>query len=381
MIEVCEHCRERLGFGTLGKCVVCCNAFDKIELLVRKILGELKDYEFETFDIGVSLYGSSKAIEEWLRDEMGVEDSLKDHFRREFIRAFSRLSGRKRELNGDVRVVVNLEDLSFTVSISPVYIYGRYKKRVRYLSQTRWICQNCMGKGCELCSYEGRKYLSVEDLIIQPALELFGGENAYLHGSGREDVDARMLGSGRPFVLEISNPRRRKVDLSELEKRINEHAKGKVEVRLLFYASHKDVERIKSAGYSKVYRAIVRIDGDVSDEDLIRALKALENTVIHQRTPRRVEHRRADRVRKRRVISARLIARKGRYAVVEIHAESGLYIKELVSGDEGRTRPSLSEILGVRCVVEKLDVLEVLGGLESDGNLKYNPVSFAEQRR
>ncbi|WP_456371226.1 tRNA pseudouridine(54/55) synthase Pus10 [Geoglobus sp.] len=381
MMKVCRHCMERLGTGELGECVVCCNAFEKTDELAWKIMETLREYEYETFDVGVTLRGSAKAIQEWLREEAGIEDTFKEHFRREFTRMFSAITGKKRAVNGDVRIIINLEDLSFSVEISSVYIYGRYKKRVRHLSQTRWICQNCSGLGCEVCNFEGRKYLSVEDLIIQPALEVFGGQNAYLHGSGREDVDARMLGSGRPFILEIERPKKRMVDLRELEEMINRSAGGKIEVRLMFYASHRDVERIKSAGYSKLYRAIVRIDGDVSEEDLVNSLKKLEGSVINQRTPKRVEHRRADKVRKKRVYSARLVAKKGRYAVIEIHAESGLYIKELVSGDDGRTRPSLSEVLGVSCVVEKLDVLQVFGGLEEDGNLKYNPVSFAEQRR
>jgi len=30
----------------------------------------------------------------------------------------------------------------------------------------------------------------------------------FLHASGREDVDVRMLGKGRPFILEIVSPKR-----------------------------------------------------------------------------------------------------------------------------------------------------------------------------
>ena len=45
--------------------------------------------------------------------------------------------------------------------------------------------------------------------------------------------------------------------------------------------------------------------------------------------------------------------------VWEVRVESGTYVKELVSGDGGRTRPSLSEILAVPCTCKALDVLEV----------------------
>ncbi|MBE8540075.1 tRNA pseudouridine(54/55) synthase Pus10 [Geoglobus acetivorans] len=372
MIEVCNQCKKRIGFGREGKCTVCCNAFDQIESLARKILDELEEYEFDTFDAGIRLYGSSKAMQDFLREKFGVEDTLKEHFRSEFIRKLSEISGRKRKIGGDINVIVNLENLSYSIEISPVFIYGRYKKRVRFLSQTRWLCGDCGGKGCERCNYTGRKYLSVEDLIIQPALELFKGKNAFLHGSGREDVDARMLGTGRPFILEIESPKKRKVDLNELETAINENAGGKIEVEFFFYTERRAVEKIKKAAYSKTYRAIISLEGDVDFEKLEKALKKLEEHEISQRTPQRVEHRRADKVRKRKVYSIRLLLKKGRKAVVTIHAESGLYIKELISGDEGRTTPSLSELLGVDCRVEKLDVLSINGGLE-DGNLKYNP--------
>jgi tRNA pseudouridine synthase 10 len=48
-------------------------------------------------------------------------------------------------------------------------------------------------------------------------------------------------------------------------------------------------------------------------------------------------------------------------ATVEVHGEGGLYIKELVSGDEGRTEPSLAGALGVAATVETLDVIDVEG--------------------
>jgi tRNA pseudouridine synthase 10 len=48
-------------------------------------------------------------------------------------------------------------------------------------------------------------------------------------------------------------------------------------------------------------------------------------------------------------------------ATITVHGEGGLYVKELVSGDEGRTEPSLAELLGVDAEVTALDVLDVEG--------------------
>ncbi len=42
-----------------------------------------------------------------------------------------------------------------------------------------------------------------------------------------------------------------------------------------------------------------------------------------------------------------------------IKTEVGLYIKELISGDEGRSQPNVSGILGVNAICAQLDVIEV----------------------
>ncbi|MDY6780320.1 MAG: tRNA pseudouridine(54/55) synthase Pus10, partial [Halobacteria archaeon] len=57
---------------------------------------------------------------------------------------------------------------------------------------------------------------------------------------------------------------------------------------------------------------------------------------------------------------------------IEIHGEGGLYVKELVSGDEGRTEPNLADELGdgVEAEVKKLDVLEVEGDFLKDEFVK-----------
>ena len=71
---------------------------------------------------------------------------------------------------------------------------------------------------------------SVEELSSKPLLEAAEGEKTLFHASGREDIDARMLGTGRPFVIEVSKPKKRFVNLKEIEAKINAGAVGKVEV-------------------------------------------------------------------------------------------------------------------------------------------------------
>jgi len=84
---------------------------------------------------------------------------------------------------------------------------------------------------------------------------------------------------------------------------------------------------------------------------------------VQQRTPERVSHRRADLDRGRKVLEFRVEGP----GIFRITGEAGLYIKELVHGDGGRTRPSVQEALGVKCTVVSLDVIETGGYGDGQG--------------
>jgi len=359
---LCERCIARTGIDVKPvepeNCLICSGILWRIDEVAKEVAKKLEGYEFRTFSVGSRVRGSLKALEDYL----GVK-SLKVEFNRELAKELSKLLGAKPvKENPDVVVIYDLEDLRVEVEIMPVYVYGRYKKRVRGISQTRWLCGMCGGRGCEKCGWTGRKYVSVEEILGERMILVFKGESYVLHGSGREDVDARMLGTGRPFIMEIRRPKRRYVDLGELERTVN--VGGKVVVTDLRYAKPKDVEFLKSAGFRKVYRAKVVFEREVSEEELLKAVKELEGRTIEQWTPLRVLHRRANILRRRRVYRVEVLLHRKWVAVLRIEADSGLYIKELISGDEGRTKPSLSELMGLRAWVEKLDVLEVKGGLD-----------------
>jgi len=119
------------------------------------------------------------------------------------------------------------------------------------------------------------------------------------------------------------------------------------------------VETIKSNKGYKKYRILVEVDGPLPLYELKSGLQALKGVTIYQRTPQRVAHRRADKVRERRVLDIEFAGEEDDRFVIEVTGEAGLYIKELVSGDDGRTRPSLAEVLGRPARVVTLDVVQV----------------------
>ncbi len=80
---------------------------------------------------------------------------------------------------------------------------------------------------------------------------------------------------------------------------------------------------------------------------------------MEQQTPQRVAHRRADKIRKRKVISIDNIQVEENEIEFDVRCESGTYVKELVHSDEGRTNPSVAAVLEGDCEVIWLDVKDI----------------------
>jgi tRNA pseudouridine synthase 10 len=202
---------------------------------------------------------------------------------------------------------------------------------------------------------------SVEALVSQPLLEAAAGEKTAFHASGREDIDARMLGTGRPFVVEVSKPRKRFLDLRKLKEAINVAAKDKVEVSSLRFTVKDVVRRLKKAeSAQKEYRVLVEFEDDVAESGLRVVAEQLSGAVVKQQTPLRVLHRRADLTRERYIYKLKVKKLSAKEAEMQVRTQGGLYVKELVSGDEKRTTPSVSELLDNPAKTLKLDVLNVI---------------------
>jgi len=240
---------------------------------------------------------------------------------------------------------------------TPVFVYGRYCKYTRDLPQARWLCLSCGGRGCDRCGGTGRiRVNSVEEIIATPLLAAMRAEGSKMHATGRQDIDVRMLGTGRPFAIELVNARRRTADLDAIRSSINEQ--GTVAVSPLSFVGREIVRAVDTARADKTYRAIVRAVRPIDPAELDGLSKL--KTLIDQQTPRRVAGRRADLVRRRSVkeLTAKALDDARVFEMV-IRTETGTYIKELISGDEGRTRPSVAEVLQTPCVCDELDVLAV----------------------
>ncbi|MBS3050819.1 MAG: tRNA pseudouridine(54/55) synthase Pus10 [Candidatus Aenigmarchaeota archaeon] len=321
------------------RCVICEGMFDNLDKLAEKIAKVAKKYEFSTFLVGTKLSFELISREENLWERVGIDycEPLKAELNRELGKVVEKKVKARYHSRPDINFVISLPEGTVDVQINPIFIYGEYQKLVRGIPQTRW---------------PSKKYkTSIEEIMAVPFMKVTRGASHKLHGLGREDIDARCLG-WRPFVLEILEPRSRTLNLKSLSKKIG---KG-IRVRNLRLSNIEEVRRIKEERADKTYRALVLCEG-ISRKDL-QKLRALVGE-IKQKTPERVVHRRADKFRHRKLKSLKTKYVSSKKFTIEVRCEAGLYVKELVSGDNGRTTPSASSILQQPCICKELDVTAI----------------------
>ncbi|MCI4348638.1 MAG: tRNA pseudouridine(54/55) synthase Pus10 [Thermoplasmata archaeon] len=342
-------------------CTLCRGAFDRWETWIPRAVRAAEGVEWQRFACGSRWDPEILAREETLWVDVGTShgESARGAFNREWGKRLETATG---TLGGPTDPeIVFLADLPVgrvEVTLQPLYVRGRYRKLDRTIPQTRWPCRRCGGIGCDTCAGTGKTYpTSVEEIVAAPFLDATHGEGTRFHGMGREDIDARMLGRGRPFVLEIRRPKVRSIDVAALARSVAERSEGKVEFLEARAAGSADVVRVKEASPSKSYRVEFSVEAPV--EKIKEAVSFAASRAIAQRTPTRVAHRRSDLVRERRILDARVVAASSGRFTLDLRAEAGTYIKEWVEGDGGRTEPSLAGTLGAPVKVEALDVLEI----------------------
>ncbi|WP_246998684.1 tRNA pseudouridine(54/55) synthase Pus10 [Halosolutus gelatinilyticus] len=372
------------------ECWVCegyCGTFDAI---AETIGDALEGVEFGTYQVGTQVPPLVEENELLLREDAGLDPEAGESMKRETNREVGRRVGAKTGAEvgferPDVLAIVDLAGFdpldvldgesvtshAIDLQVNPAFVYGRYRKLKRDIPQTEWPCRECGGSGvqlgesgeepCDHCGGSGYMYdTSVEQVVRPHVVEAMDGDEGTFHGAGREDVDARMLGEGRPFVLEVKRPRTRDPDPAGLEREINEATDG-VEVEGLRLATYEMVERVKEHDASKRYRADVEFADSVDEDSFETAIETLDGATVEQYTPQRVDHRRANLTRTRTVHAIEGELLEPTRAEVRVHGEGGLYIKELVSGDGDRTEPSLAGLLDADGEVTALDVTGVEG--------------------
>uniref|UniRef100_F1L2C4 tRNA pseudouridine(55) synthase n=1 Tax=Ascaris suum TaxID=6253 RepID=F1L2C4_ASCSU len=228
----------------------------------------------------------------------------------------------------------------------PIFIASRYCKFSRNLPQSPWTAS------VDIPKVRGN---SVCEKIASPFIRVAKCDSTRFIASGREDIDVRMLGSGRPFALQLINPHLtapfRGEQLGESLKKIAEEINSQCDIRLgapLRRISMKETEslKVRQDEKRKSYTAYCYSTQSL-DEKLLDELSSKAPIEISQKTPVRVLKRRPLLDRKRTIFALQALKLDEFHFLIRLETQAGTYVKEFVHGDFGRTRPSLADLLKV----------------------------------
>ncbi|CAH2253603.1 tRNA pseudouridine synthase Pus10 isoform X1 [Pelobates cultripes] len=242
------------------------------------------------------------------------------------------------------------EVVDIQCSHASLFVAGRYNKYSRNLPQTPWVIDG-----------ERKMESSVEELITEHLMAVFKAESFNFSSSGREDVDVRTLGKGRPFAIELVNPHRVQLtvqDMKELQQKINRS--DKIKVRDLQIVTREAVAHMKEGEEEKTkcYSALIWTEKVIHKEDL-QLLDNTEELKIAQKTPLRVLHRRPLASRARVIHTMRTEPVDEHHFRLFLKTQAGTYIKEFAHGDFGRTKPNIGSIMKTIADILELDVESV----------------------
>ena len=367
--KLCQRCAERQGAGPSvfvtvpgDACSVCAGLMDRVEKMAGLVVREARRYQFETFAIGVSVPGSVQEKEDELRSNLRLKGSetIKTQAARliaaEVIKALRKRQDRQRP---DLTVLADLGAEEASTSSRPLYYYARYTKPGT-IRQKRSFCQACRGSGCGECKGTGfEQKPSVENLIRKRISGFSGSEKMTFTWLGSEDRESRVLPPGRPFLVEVKNPRKRKLP-GKFGARVRG---GLVSVSRGRVLPSKPL-RLPAFRFRTTITAVAA--ARVAPDALAGLKPRFRGATVRFDRP---HNRPADK--KVYSVSATV---KGRTLSIDAELDGGLPVKRFVSGE--LVSPSVSEVLKTEVSCRSFDIC----GVKEIGGLGFAEITRGEEK-
>jgi len=353
--RLCGFCRDRQGTGGLGlalvededDCFICEGLSGDLGPITQKIVSRMDKFDFKTFSIGLMLPHGVQEREDTLRSELKIRggETVKSELAGRIGKAVvKKMRGGRRKvdrLHPDATVLVDVAKGTAEVTSKPLFLYGLYTKP-RGVAQRRLFCEECNGRGCEVCQGSGYSNApSVEGVVSKRLGALLGSKKFKFTWFGSEDSDSMVFPPGRPMVIESKNPKRRR---SPKALRLRS-GKGGLSVSGLRVVTKK----FEHPAFTFMTRAVIRAERRVAGEDVTRLQRDMKNVLVQYRNNK-------GRLVDKKIYFVKANAR-GKRITAEIKLDGGLPVKRLVSGEA--VSPSFSESMRMPLRCERFDIMRV----------------------
>jgi tRNA pseudouridine synthase 10 len=173
-------------------------------------------------------------------------------------------------------------------------------------------------------------------------LEITKGDTPKFSWLGGEDKDSLVLGNGRPFLLQISNPKLRWL---KRELKINENG-----VCAALKQQSPPFSFQLPSHFTTKTKIIIEAEQDLSNVRLATSLNVLENSEVSYYVKSKIV--------KKKIYSVEVQQIDEKKFVLTMIADGGLFIKQFVGGQD-YIEPNISKIVGMKCACVAFDILDV----------------------
>ena len=335
---------------------------DSIMLRISETLSNY--YNFNTFLIGATLPAKLLEKEDRIRARLKIRgrENIKSQLTRNLRKMFSEMTKKQIDfLHPDLMINLQFQrdtGLDIDIKMRPLIMLGRYIKNTRGMPQRSGSEHNSGNElslqrqsftsvnlaprlGSVICTSEDS---SIQSIISREILRLTKGEGLKFSWIGSEDENSLVSGSGRPFFVQIRNPKTICLD----ERRLNFPRYG-LSVNIEQFFGKLPEQPIQFIAKTRI---VIRASRQMGEEEFLRIKSLANSRVVFRNQKKKLKSS------EKRIYSLDIVKKSKEIFELDIVADGGLAIKQFVEGRECIS-PNISTAANLQCECLLFDILDV----------------------
>lgn len=347
--NLCKWCSERQHIRNYRpqkitrQCQICHGLWNQLEETCGKLTQATKNYQYDTFQIGLTLDHSFYDNEDKFRSRFKIrgKENIKTSLLREIRKKFSNVSNKKTDLHSpDITINVQIGrkfETNVSVISKTVILRGRYNKTKGFKIKNK----NSTNDRLEI------NQRHIEKILKKEISDQFNSDSIVFWPVGKEEPESLVLGNGRPFYVSIKNSKKISFKQGLLIQSNGILFKLIEKVRALPTSAPLYVKKVMTlvSFQEKLRTSDIKnfTDSGIMIVEIVsrksKSWKLIYQMDIKVKTQRKLE--------------------------LTITCDNGLPIRKFIEGGDVDISPTLGQILGRKCHCNKIDILDILNEEDS----------------
>lgn len=327
-------------------CFICKGIFCKIDEIVQKMFELIhfqENYSYRSFTIGTTLPYYMFDIEDSIRSHYKLKgiENIKSSFNFIIRNKFKSLSRKKLNItNPDIKInlfISDNSDYSIKILSRSLYLLGRYNKKKFMAQREKNFLKN--NPDIDYNSFTSKNQ-TIQTTIQKTISNCIRSDRMVFSWYGSEDNNSQVLGKGRLFLVQLINPRQRKIKINKIF--TDNGMSFKIIEKKDFLENVKRNFRVKNKIFIKTSDPINKIH--------FFNLMKLNNTIIRYRYKSKIFSKKIYNIGFKKLDAYHLI--------INIECDGGLFLRQFIEG-RNFIKPNISLTLHNQCECLKFDILDI----------------------